>query len=326
MLQSSEVLDQIFSIDADYARTVPGWLDLIHPDDQPMMGQYLQGQVLGRRRSFDKEYRIVHKTTGDVRWVHGLGALSFEDDGAVIGMIGTIQDITERKRAELERAILHEIAQSVATSSNLDELLRLMHHSLQRVIEAENCFVALHDPATGLFSFPYFADQRDSTPAPVAMSMSCTAYVYRCGQPVLMTPELFHRLEEQREVELVGSPSPSWMGVPLRTPSGTIGILVLQQYVKENLYTERDLAFLASVGSQVAIVIERKLAEESLRSSERMLREAQRVARVGSWGMDLPTRAVIWSESLSRLMGRDPALPAPAYADMARYYTPVSWQ
>ncbi|MCR4341959.1 MAG: PAS domain S-box protein [Gemmatimonadaceae bacterium] len=324
--KSSEVMDQIFGIDAEYERTVHGWLDLVHPDDRAMMQQYFEREVLGDHRPFDKEYRIVRKADGDVRRVHGLGALSFDDAGRLLNMTGTIQDITERKRAEFEREVMHDIAQAVAASSNLDELLRLMHHSLQRVFEAENCFVALHDPKTGLFGFPYFADQHDSLPAPSAMTKSCTAYVFRSGKPVLVTPAVARQLREQHETELVGSPSRSWMGVPLRTPSGTIGVLVLQDYETENIYTERDLAFLASVGSQVAVVIERKLAEESLRSSERKLREAQRVARVGSWELDLASGSMIWSESLSRMVGRDPHQPAPAYADLHRYYTPESWQ
>ena len=142
--------------------------------------------------------------------------------GARPARLARVFDIADRQRAELERQVMHEIAQSVATSANLDELLKLMHHSLQRVFEAENCFVALYDKQTGLFSFPYFVDQHDTLPAPTAMEHSCTAYVFRRGEPVLITPAFARQLHEQHETELVGSPSASWMGVPLRAPSGTI--------------------------------------------------------------------------------------------------------
>jgi signal transduction histidine kinase/ActR/RegA family two-component response regulator len=247
--------------------------------------------------------------------------------GARVGRVWSFRDVTEAMRTEHERSVMQEIAQGVATSSDLDGLLSLMHRSLQQVIAAENCFVALHDVRTGMFSFPYFADLRDAPPtAQVSLSKSCTAYVFRHGAPLLLSPGVFTRLNEQREVEMVGSPAASWMGVPLRTPSGTIGVLVIQDYDKANAYTDRDLAFLASVGSQFAVVIERKLAEESLRASERRLREAQRVAGVGSWELDITSQTVIWSESLSRMVGRDPALPAPSPADLPRYYTAESWE
>ena len=71
---------------------------------------------------------------------------------------------------------------------------------------------------------------------------------------------------------MVGTPSPSWLGAPLRTPAATIGVLVVQHYENEAAYTERDLEFLASVGGQIALAIDRKRAEEKIRESEARLR------------------------------------------------------
>jgi PAS domain S-box-containing protein len=103
--ESSDVLDAIFGLDAAYERTVAGWTALIHPDDRDAMGEYFAADVLGRGRAFDREYRIVRRCDGAVRWVHGLGKLEFGADGQVVGMHGTIQDITARKRTE---QALHE--------------------------------------------------------------------------------------------------------------------------------------------------------------------------------------------------------------------------
>jgi PAS domain S-box-containing protein len=266
--KSSDVLDEIVGIDAGYARTYDGWLALVHPEDQEAVAQYRRQEVVQGRQAFDREYRIVRPVDGVVRWVHELAALEYDAGGTPIAITGTIQDFTERRRSELEREVMHEIAQSVATSANLDELLALAHHSLRRVLEADNCFVALFDPKTQLFNFPYFADQHDSWPEPEAMPNSCTAYVFRHGAPALITPSVFRHLQEQGEVALLGRPSPSWMGVPLRSPTGMIGVLVVQQYGNEGTYDEGDLQFLAGIGNQVALVIERKLAEAALRDSE----------------------------------------------------------
>ncbi len=184
---------------------------------------------------------------------------------------GIGQDITERKRAEQERQAMYEIVEGVTTTANLDELFELIHRSLGRVLYAENCFVALHGPDTGLFSFPYFVDKFDSSPPPSPLLKTCTAHVFRSGKPMLITKKVFDELAEQNAVELVGSPSPSWIGVPLQTPLRRIGVLVLQHYEKENVYTEQDLRFLSSIGSHVALVIERKQAEAALRDSETKL-------------------------------------------------------
>jgi PAS domain S-box-containing protein len=110
--ESTEVLDGIFGISADYPKDVSGWRALIHPDDREEMTVYFLDQVLGAGTSFDREYRILRRTDGQVRWVHGLGRLDLDEQGKPIRMIGTIQDITERKKAErekleLERRLLH---------------------------------------------------------------------------------------------------------------------------------------------------------------------------------------------------------------------------
>jgi len=209
--------------------------------------------------------------SGTKRWNQTTKVPLRDSSGNIIGIVGMGRDITDRKRREMESQVLFEITQGITTSDNLDELLKLIHHSLGKVVYAENCFVALHDQETGLFSFPYFVDQNDSTPLPTSMRKSYTAYVFRTVKPLLFTPKIFDQLKEQNNVELVGSPSLSWIGIPLQTPSKVIGVLVLQHYEKENVYSESDVNFLISIGSQIAIAIERKKAEEEIKLKNELL-------------------------------------------------------
>jgi len=184
---------------------------------------------------------------------------------------GIVRDISKRKRTEFENQILFEISQGVTTTSNLDELMKLIHSSLGKVVYAENIFVALFDQTTGLFSFPYFIDKIDETPLPISMSKSCSAYVYKTVRPLVLTQEVFDELVAMGEVELVGSNSPSWIGIPLQTPSRVIGVLVLQHYEKENVYSENDVNFLVSIGSHIAMAIERKKAEDEISAKNEQL-------------------------------------------------------
>jgi diguanylate cyclase (GGDEF)-like protein/PAS domain S-box-containing protein len=105
MWTSSEVLDQLFGIGPDYVRSIEGWVALIHPDDQQMMADYFGNVVLGQRKPFDKEYRIVRKSDGALRWMHGHGRLECDAAGAPLRMLGAIQDITARKQVEEELRI-----------------------------------------------------------------------------------------------------------------------------------------------------------------------------------------------------------------------------
>jgi PAS domain S-box-containing protein len=97
---SSEALDEIFGIDPGYVRTVPGWLELIHPDDRDMMSAYLADEVLGQGRPFEKDYRIRRHVDGATRWVAGRGRLKFGAGGEVVSMLGTIHDVSDRREME----------------------------------------------------------------------------------------------------------------------------------------------------------------------------------------------------------------------------------
>jgi len=98
--ESSPVLDGIFGIDEGFERSVESWLTLVHPDDRQMMGDYFAHDVLEEHGRFDKEYKILSNDDATERWVLGLGILEFDAEGQPLRMVGTIQDITERKRAE----------------------------------------------------------------------------------------------------------------------------------------------------------------------------------------------------------------------------------
>ena len=97
---SSEILDKIFGIDTDYDKSVEGWESIIHPEWKKNMEDYLFQEVFGNRTKFHKEYKIIRKNDGAERWVLGIGNLELNADDQPITMIGTIQDITERKSIE----------------------------------------------------------------------------------------------------------------------------------------------------------------------------------------------------------------------------------
>jgi two-component system, cell cycle sensor histidine kinase and response regulator CckA len=195
--------------------------------------------------------------------------------GQIVSHDGTAEDVTQSKRSELIRQVTTDIIHAVSVTENLDALLRVIHAALGKVLDAANCFVALRDPATGKFHFPFFVDRYDAAPPPDELQdlgRSCTSYVYRSGEAALISQTRFDQLASAGEVELVGTPCPSWLGAPLRTPAETIGVFVVQNYERVDVYTQRDLEFLSSVGGQIALAIERKRAEQRARESEARLR------------------------------------------------------
>ena len=73
-------------------------------------------------------------------------------------------------------------------------------------------------------------------------------------------------------------------------------------------------------------ISERKRMEAALESSAARLKEAQRLADIGSWVWDVERDTAEWSEALYRLTGQDPASPPPRFEELHRFYTPESWE
>jgi diguanylate cyclase (GGDEF)-like protein/PAS domain S-box-containing protein len=115
---NSEVLNDIFGIDESYHRNAESWIEIVHPNSRETMAVYMQDHVIGGLNKFDKTYRIINLTTREERWVHGLGELRFDDDNNPVEMLGTIQDVTERKLAEQKRVILKENAEQSGRKFN----------------------------------------------------------------------------------------------------------------------------------------------------------------------------------------------------------------
>jgi PAS domain S-box-containing protein len=68
-------------------------------------------------------------------------------------------------------------------------------------------------------------------------------------------------------------------------------------------------------------ITERKRAEKALRQSETQLREAQRVANIGSWEWNVSERKVFWSDELYRIFGLSPqSIPITAESFLERIH------
>lgn len=192
-------------------------------------------------------------------------------------ILSCIYDISGRKRAETLQSAVYQISDAANKSSSLDELYRLVHATIGQVMPARNFFIALYDEENDLLSFPYYVDEMDDNPSltPSKPGRGMTEYLLRTGKPVLNTQADFEELARLGEVELVGSPSPIWIGAPLTIEDRTIGVIALQDYHDANVYTERELRMLEYVSEQVAKAIERTRLHEETQRKNRILMALQ---------------------------------------------------
>jgi len=84
-----------------FTPSLDSFYELLHPDDRPAFRRQLEA-VLQRAEPFVEEFRLV-LDDGEVRAFHNSAVIERAADGVPARLIGTIQDITERRRAEAAR-------------------------------------------------------------------------------------------------------------------------------------------------------------------------------------------------------------------------------
>ena len=97
----SEELCRIFGRPADYELTGAQVELQIHPDDRERVGTSVQEGGAHGERSFTK-YRIL-RPDGELRYVQGLRFGRHDAQGNITHLFGTIQDVTDQRRAEAAR-------------------------------------------------------------------------------------------------------------------------------------------------------------------------------------------------------------------------------
>ena len=103
--------------------------DTLHVDDRPLLDEAIEG-ALQRRQPFSVDFRVV-RPDGSIGIVHQQGEVEYDGAGNAIRMLGTTQDITERKRAEeqIRQLVLYD---SLTGLPNRNLFKEQLSHALTR--------------------------------------------------------------------------------------------------------------------------------------------------------------------------------------------------
>jgi PAS domain S-box-containing protein len=196
-------------------------------------------------------------------------------EGHSVGRVWSFRDVTARRRAECVQEAVYRISHTAHTADNLRELLRAIHEIVGELMPAQNFYVSLYNAESNQLEFPYFVDEIDLScdVRPRKLRKGLTEYVLRTGHPLLATPEVYERLVEAGEAELIGAPSIDWLGVPLKVKDRSIGVVVTQTYSQGVRYGQSELDILTFVSSQMAMAIERKRIEDAWREQTGLLQQ-----------------------------------------------------
>jgi PAS domain S-box-containing protein len=109
----------------------------LHPDDQPGFRELIE-TAIREKAEWEADYRIVHPD-GPVRDIHVVAHPVLSTSGHLVEFVGTVIDVTERRRAEQERARLRHLEADLAHTnrvSTLGEMAASLAHEIKQPIAA----------------------------------------------------------------------------------------------------------------------------------------------------------------------------------------------
>jgi diguanylate cyclase (GGDEF)-like protein len=171
-------------------------------------------------------------------------------------------EIVERQRAERLQAALFQIAQLATADISQAEFYRRVHAVVAQLIDARNFFIALLSEDRTQLEFPYFVDAHEASKASRPLTRGLSEYVLRIGAAFRGQTTDIDALAARGEIDLssAGSPSTSWLGVPLFVGDEAIGLVAVQSYDGSVVYDAADQELLTFAASQVAYSLNRRRA------------------------------------------------------------------
>ncbi len=289
------------------------WADAwqwLGPDVEKVIGRgeaasQLQLRLLLKREGVAEEEVFVSYSLTPIR----------DDDGRVVAAVNVMVEITERVRALAQRTALLE-----AIIHSSQDLIYAKDLNGRMLLANPTTLALIGKPAEqilGKTDLEFIDDEAQAREV-----MANDRRVFETGEPI----------EAEESVRFADGTPAVWHSAKalVRDASGhAIGLLGISRDITERKRHHEALrAALESAEVErwrsAAVFTEQRRAEEAANASETRLREAQRLARLGSWEW-VVGGAITWSEGLFQILGRDLDSGPPSLDTLPQVFTPEAW-
>lgn len=287
-----------------------GWIDGLHPDDQPRV---LDGyrRAAARKVPYETEYRLLFRD-GTYHAVVERGRPRLSADDTLEGFIAAAEDITQRRRAEInleertrQRAAVADLGRAALAGRDFRELASDAARLISEGDDIDSVMVHELTSDDELVAVAARGLRRNSDRAQIDTDVSSIAReVVRFAEPIVVQDWTQQRRTAEGE-QLRDEGMRSTMCTPIRSPAGPVGTLTAHSREPGRFQTD-DVNFLRSVANVLASALVRQRAEDELRTSETRLRLALDAGRMGTWELDAETGDLLWSPELEQMYGFTP--------------------
>jgi|GEM_PF-166280 len=242
--------------------------------------------------------RVIHPNTGALVWMEAFATLLRAADGAPLCVVGVGMNITERKRRELNAAVLDEIGRELAILSAPDDIMQTVGARLGGFLGLSGCYFVDVDEANneGTVHHGWAPDQVPS----VKQTFRLEAYVSEDFLRTVRAGEVFILRDMAQDK---GADAERYAGIQ-------VGSLVTVPFVRDGRYTAHlavttqeprdwrpdEIQLLKEISYRVFPRIERARAEAALRASEARFRTLTDAVPQVIWANDAAGKAIYFNQ------------------------------
>lgn len=295
-----------------FTPTHQGFLARVHPDDRPRVVDAF-APPRDRAGSFAVEHRLLFPD-GRVKHVELRGQVVLDAAGLAVRAIGTCQDITQRKRADevvqtraRQQETIARIGFEATRARTLQDIFDFTTAALAGALAVEYTKVLQLAPdgrslrlvsgvgwRPGLVGVATVGVGRESQ-AGFTLQSDSAIYVNDFARETRFeAPPLL------REHEVV-----SGLSVTIKLRDKPWGVLGAHSRSARH-FSDVDADFMQAIAVLLAVVIERLAVQRTLTESEARMRDAQRIAHLGNWELEITQNRLLWSEEVFRIFGAAP--------------------
>jgi signal transduction histidine kinase len=259
-------------------------------------------------------------------------------------MTVTHLDISTRKQAELRVEMQNLILERIAKGEPLADILDVLVRATEDQIEGGVCSILIcdRDGILHLGAAPNLPDAYNQAIEGLVIGEgvgSCGTAAFR-KEPVIVNDIATDPLWQNfKELALTHNLRSCW-SFPAIASDGSVLATFAVYHHDIHIPQTRELEAISLAANIVKIAIEREQATqnleqlnreledrveqrtEALRQSEARLREAQQIAHLGSWELDVVTQKVTWSEEIFTILSLDPDSTTLTHEEFIQFLAP----
>jgi len=314
-----ESMYRLFEVDKeDFSGNYEAWENTVHPEEKDKAALELQRAIEGEEE-FNTSFRIV--LSGDrIRHIKAEGKVYRDESGEPVRMLGVNYDISETIKAQQAIEQLNKDLESridertVELEKSKKAALSIMQDANQAKKKAEDALVRLKESQAELLKL-----SRAIEASPVSVMVTDANAVIEYVNPKFsdVTGYSFEEAIGRKPNILKSGELPDTFYKEL-WDTLTAGLEwhgeICNKKKNGTIFWER--AFISSIRNEEGVTIhyvavkeditEKKKADEELKQSETNLAQAQRLAHLGSWKLDIVNNNLSWSDEVFRIFEIDP--------------------